>query len=1165
MPFKSGGKTPSWPLLHKPLLVMKLTAFFLLTAILHVCTPALSQRVSISGKNLALEQVFMEIKKQTSLEFFYQSAVLKASHLVTLNVQQMPVAEVLKSCLQGQGLGFSIRGATIIIFKQEEPAQTEQPVIDQAAPADSAVLIRGQVIDTRGLPVELASVVLLRTRAGIQTDRLGYFILKVKSMLTTDSLIISFIGLKDYRILPGSKTDMGLIVMQPADNVLDEAMIKAYGTTSERFRTGDITIVRAADIERTPVLNVVEALAGRAPGLYVRQKGSNPSGVYNIQLRGANVIPPTSAMAFGEAAEILSKPLIVLDGLPLAPDVVNQQGQHIGVDAMTGINGAGGGQDALYWINPLDVESVTVLKDAEATALYGSRAANGVLLITTKKGKPGQNALNITFNTGINAQAHRIKLLSTPQYLAMRHEAWTNTMRAGILVFSGTGASYTPNAQNSYDLQVWDTTRYTDWQQVLLGSAPVYNAGISLSGGEGRTAYRLSAGYNNFASSYPHLPGKPRFREEKGTLSFSVSTRSLNNRLKLTASVIASTVASYQPVMNPDTYIFLAPNAPAVFDATGSFNFADWRPASPFPTFYTAHPLGILGWLYQSNRFNMLLRTSLSYELFRSLVFTIGAGYSRSDGKQLVNLPAAATDPIVTTLGREANFGNSSSVGFNVEPNLRYVARWGRHHLDVLAGTGYQSDKQTGHIVIATGYTSDELMGSPEGASTTSNTTNFLQRKSISALGRISYRYADEFLVDLSARRDGSSSFGPGRRYGNFGSVGLGWIFTRETWLQHIPLLSFGKIRGSYGITGSQGANPYAYLSSFQPARATTFAMSNLMTFTNSGSYQGIPAFTLTRIANPVLGWAQALSLDLGIDLYLLEDQRLKFTVQWYHKRTGNQLVTQPVSFVTGTNEYLFNIPAKVENSGWEALAAYTFPQRPSGVNWYIHLNIATNRNRLLSYPGLENSPVKGFYAIGQSLSWQQLLPAFLDKDKGIYSFLNPLQRGYTTYPVDNYPAFTGGMQAGISWKGLSLSISCTFARQKGFTNIQGASYPGVLPYFAVSNQSLSVIQDKRWQSPADSTIGGALYVEAGSSVSNLDKYWGDASYIAVKNATLTYDLPQAFLRKAGVSNLSFYVRSENLLLLPLSDYKGTNPEQPGLTTQLPLRMVLVGGFNLNL
>ena len=1140
---------------------MKLTAFFLLTAILHVCTPALCQRVSISGKDLALEQIFMEMQKQTGIEFFYQTALLKGSRPVTLNVQQMPINEVLTICLQGQGLGFNIRNGTIIIFKQDDTDKTTQP--DKSVPADTTVLIKGQVVDARGLPVEMASVVLARTHAGTQTNRSGAFILKVKKLQNGDSLIISFIGFKSSQVALGGKTNIGQVVMQPSDNVLDETMIIAYGTTSERFRTGDITTVKAIDIEKMPALNVIEALAGRVPGLYIRQNGGNPGSVYNIHLRGVNVIPPTEAMIKGDALNILSKPLIVIDGFPIAFDIASVTGRNLGVDAITNVTGASGGQDPLYWLNPLDVESMTVLKDAEATALYGSRAANGVIIITTKKGKPGKASLRITANTGVNVQARRMKLLNTQQYLAMRHEAWNNTIRAGLRV----GGSYTPNATNAYDLFVWDTTRNTDWQKVLLGSAPVYNANVELSGGEGRTAYRLATGYNRSKTSYPGIQGKPGFREEKGTLLLSLSTRSQNNRFKLVTEVISSITASLQPSFNPDDKILLAPNAPAVFDAAGNLNFPDWRPTLPVSSVFVGNPLNILATQYRSNRFSVMALTSMSYELVRSLVFTLGAGYSRSEGKQVNTFPGGRMDPLWTPNPyRYATFGNSTGILFNIEPDLRYEIRRGRHHIALLAGASYQVDKQEGQTINTSGYVSDALMGSPAGATNTSYNNNIAQRKSISALGRISYRYADEFLIDLSARRDGSSSFGPGRRYGNFGSVGLGWIFTREAWCKNIPLLTYGKIRGSYGLTGSQSASPYAYLSTFTPAQAGSIVLPfGFGSDNNPGTYQNITAFSLTRIANPTLGWAQAVSLDFGLDLYLLAD-RLKVSAQWYRKRTGDQLVTNPVSRVSGTSAYLANFPATIENRGVEAMVDYTSSQQRSRINWYIHFNIAANRNKLMSYAGQENSLISNYYEVGRPVIWQQLYHSFLDKATGVYRATDANHPTRIDYKVSNYPEFTGGMQMGISWKGLSLSLSVSFARQKGFINIPGAYAPGVLSY-GQSNQSVSAIQNRHWQSAADSAIGGALYASNLSGVEQFpfDVYWGDASYLAVKNATLNYDWPQAALKKAGISGLSFFIRAENLLMLPLSDYKGTNPEQPALITQLPLRMILVSGFTLDL
>lgn len=1130
-------------------------------------TSAISQQVTISGKDLSLGQVLISINQQTGIEFFYPSDLLKATRPVTLHVQQMRVEEVLKLCLAGQGLGFTLQGRTIVIFKDINAVQDP--------PTDNTVTIHGQVVDGRGVPVPMASVVLMRTRTGALTETSGWFTLKIKDPRVEDILTVSFVGLEEQQVQLAGKTNLGQIVLQLADRALDETIIVAYGTTSERFRTGDLTTVKAADIEKSPSLNVVEALAGRVPGLYVRQKTGNPASIFSLQLRGVNVIPPISTTVYSDIMEAMNKPLVVIDGMPAPHDPVyervQQNGiiQQIGIDALSGPVGAGGGQDALYWINPLDIESVTVLKDAAATALYGSRAANGVLILTTRKGKPGKMALNLSLNTGINAQAKRLKLLNTEQYLNMRHEAWNNTMQAGLTVTNSRGIrDAAPNAINSYDLQVWDTTRYTDWQRVLLGSAPVYNAALSLSGGEGRTAYRIGASYNWYKSSYPHLPGKPRFREEKATVSFSLSTRSQNNRLKLNTAVFATATGSWQPNANPDNLILLAPNSPALFAEEGGLNFKDWRVSGPVPNGTIGHPLALLARLYRADRFTALATTTLSYEFLRSLVFTVGAAYARNEGRSSNLSPAAAIDPIAGRFTRAAFFGQGHNNGFNVEPNLRYETRWGRHYIAALAGVSYQSDRQAGTSISASGFLSDEQMGSAGAAASSSADMRMLQRKAVSALARFSYRYADQWLLDLAGRRDGSSSFGPGRRFGNFGSVGVGWIFTQSAWLKKIPLISFGKIRGSYGITGSQSATPYAYLSSFMPATPVNPIYPNAnfnLYYGTDGTYQGVRVLSVSRFPNPSLGWAQAVSAELGIDLYLLDDQ-LKLTAQWYRKRTGDQLVVDSVSAVTGGSISFMNLPAKVENAGVEATIGYTSRAgRQAGMQWNVQLNIAANRNKLQDYPRLAYSPYNGYFTIGEPIFIQPLYASFLDKATGSYRLTDTLNRPAVPYYVNNLPTLTGGLQAGISWKRVSLSLSCTFARQKGFTNVQGTSYPGALNTFAVSNQPLSVIRDRHWQSPADTDLGGALQSAWGNYNAQLAVYWGDASYLACKNAVLSYELPPALLKKAGISQLSFYAKGENLLLIPLSGYQGSNPEQPGLTTQMPLRMIFVSGCTITL
>ncbi|HEY4205486.1 MAG TPA: SusC/RagA family TonB-linked outer membrane protein [Puia sp.] len=1140
---------------------MKWTAYIVLTAVLHVCTPALSQRVSIHASNLSLEQVIVEIRTQTGLEFLYQSSLLEGTHVVNLDVQDMSVEEVLKLCLKGQGLGFTIRRGTVVLFRESDPSRRDRP-----SPTDTIALLIGRVVDPRGLPIASASVLLLRSRAGTQTDRSGAFAFHIKQGIPEDSLLISCISWQERRIAVDDKASLRQIVMAPAGNELDQAMVVAYGTTTDRFRTGAISTVTAADIEKSPTSNVMESLAGRVPGLYVLQNGNNPASPYTIQLRGTNIIPPTQQMVEYNAQALLSKPLIVIDGVPIAQEVINSYGNNAGVDNINSFYGASGGQDELYWLNPLDVESISVLRDADATALYGSRAANGVVIITTKKGRPGKTSLNITANTGINALARRVDLMNQKQYLAMRHEAWNNTIRAGLPVFGSSGSSTTPDADNAYDLLVFDTTRNADWQTILLGSAPVYNAGLELTGGEGRTAYRLSAGYNGWNSPFPGPGGQPPYKEEKGTLALNITSRSDDNRFRMAASLLSAVTSSLQPLYDPSVFAILAPDAPPIFDGAGHLNFAGWRPVDPSPSGFSDLPLNFLAQPYRSNRFTLLGRSSLSYEVLPSLIFTIAAGYSRSEARQTQQYPQAANDPLKEAEPSVTLFGNSSSTGFNFEPNLHYELRRGRHYFSLLAGGSYQADKQQATGIEGMGYSSDELMNSVYAAkSLLPLPDDFVERISLSALGRLSWRYSDEYLADVSIRRDGSSSFGTGRRFGNFGSLGVGWIFTRTGWSKALPWLSFGKVRGSYGITGIQGADPYASVATFAPTPDYGVFLPNYNgLYSGDGSYQGSSTLMLQRRANSTLGWAQAVSVDIGADLYFLPDQRLKFSAQWYHKTIGNQLVSVPVSAVTGALDYIDNWPAKVMNRGVELTLDYASPRKPAGVNWTVAFNLAFNTNRLLSFPLLTISGFKTDFTVGHSITQQQLDRSFLDEKLGVYKFFGSAQQDVSSYNVDDYPSFTGGMQASIAYKRVSLLLSWTFAKQKGFTNLQNTLPPGVMES-ADGNQLRVVTKDRHWQSPADAGLGGGLYATPVGWTSSLDIYWGDASYVAIKNVSFSYALSPQLLKKAGIAGSTFYVRADNLLFLPVSDYKGFDPEQPMTgNTQLTLRRILVGGFTVN-
>lgn len=442
------------PLTAKLWRIMRLTAILIFIACMHAAARGHAQRISISLKDVSLKTVFIELNKQTGYNFLYSDEILAGAKKVTVDVKDATIEEVLKISLKDQPLEFSISNNTIIIKKKAADLQSAA-----ATPVKSDTLppidITGRITNEHGEPMAGASVIIKRTGKGDIANADGNF--KLKNVNSDDVITISFAGYKTESIKVGRISNF-TIVMEVATNDLDKVVVQAYGTTTQRLATGNIGTVTAAEIERQPVMNPILALQGKIPGVIITQTNGYASSTVKIEIRGRSVIDGRTPV----------EPLYIIDGVPLT--VLNLSSANY-ASGSTGFlqngitNGPAGGQSPFFSLNSNDIESITVLKDADATAIYGSRGANGVIIINTKKGKAGKAQLNMNVYQGISNAGGKYRLLNTQQYLQMRREAFKNDQTTYGLIPGVT----IPDDNNAYDLLNWDTTKYTDWQKQLWG------------------------------------------------------------------------------------------------------------------------------------------------------------------------------------------------------------------------------------------------------------------------------------------------------------------------------------------------------------------------------------------------------------------------------------------------------------------------------------------------------------------------------------------------------------------------------------------------------------------------------------------------------------------------------------------------------------------------
>jgi len=1082
--------------LRKVWLVMRITTLLILVTALHVSARTDAQKITLSSDNITIARLFQHLNKVTGYSFLLKDGIVNPDQQISVHVRDASLEEVLKGVLGPLSLNYEIDDKIVFIvpaIKAGPPAPLPQP--------PSGIDVHGRIIDSTGAPLAGASVVVAGMQKGTMSSLKGEF--QLKSVPENARLIISYAGYSPVEVTITNTTSFPLIVLlRPAHNALDETIVQAYGTTTKRLITGSISVVRSEQLTRQPVTNVVAALEGIVPGLQITQQTGVPGGNFSIQLRGQNSLAQSS------------NPLYVVDGIPY-PSTTLTQAQF---NSAMGYNGA----SPLDGINLADIESISVLKDAAATSIYGARGANGVVLITMKKGKRGATKVDVNAYSGWGKDARRIDLLNTPQYLALRHEAFRN-------------GGMTPNTSSAPDLLVWDTTKYTDWQRYMVGGTAHYNdVQASVSGGSGNTGFLLGGGYHEEGTVFPGDA-----KDRKGSVHFNMNHSSANGRFRAMLTGSFTHDAINLPPVDLTGQTTLAPDQPALLNTDGSLS---WPPGGFNPLSYLKQP-------YHSATDNLVSNASLGYTIIPSLQARIDMGYTDLKSTETQVQPLSSLNPAnLATSSSTANFGNSEFKVWNIEPQLTYSLHDEHNSLSVLVGSTIQSSFSTGMLITATGFVNDALLTDMQAAKslTIINNTNARTRDN-SLFGRITFNREEKYLLELTARRDGSSRFGPGRQWGNFGAAGLGWVFTKESFLEKpLRFLNFGKLRASYGTVGNAPGSDYNYLSLWN---VTAYP------------YDTLPDLYPVNLFNADYAWEVTHKLELGADLEFLAG-RIGLTVDYYRNRSSNQLVSYNLPTLTGFTGITANLPATVLNYGWE-LALQTVNVKSRSFRWTTHLTLSAPRNKLTAFPNLATSSYANTYVIGQpSYITRQYHYVGVDPQTGAYQYQTKSGASSSpSYSTDHYsiydprPRYWGGMENELSYKGLSLSFLFTYAKQKG-QNTDPAGIPGYSP----GNLPTSYLD--RWQKPGD--ISSHQKVTTGYDVLlpyfNLgasDYYVRDASFIRLKNLALSYQLPAKTLSGAHITGSRIYLQCQNLLTI--TKFPGLDPETQGSAILPPLRVITFG------
>ena len=1081
--------------------------------------------VTLSAKRITYGEVFDQVLKQTGTTVWFTEDIGKRV-AKDVSFKNTPVQEAMNKILP-KDLEWVFRGKDVVVKKK---GGSESGVVGASnnfpgnagvsgSGSEELVDVTGKVIDEEGNPIPGATVLVKNSQTGTATTISGDFLIKEVSVDGT--LLISNLSFISREVPVRKRHSIGIIQLTKDVRQLDETVVLAYTKTTGRFLTGNVSKLRSKDIVNSPVNNPILAAAGRLPGITINQSSGFAGSGVEINIQGIN------SMQRGIA------PFIVVDGVPYAQTLLPNFSNVAGTSGR-GSEGPVTG-NPLSFINPQDIESIEILKDADATAIYGSRAANGAILITTKRGNIGKMKASVNFQTGFGQVARRLSLLNTEEYLSVRHEAKNN--------------DGTPLYPTDYDLNgTWDTTRSIDWQRQLIGNKAKYtDVQMNLSGGNPNVQYLVGGNFHKETTVFP-----TDLADIKSSVRFNLDAKSNDKRFWLSLS--SSYLNDRNKLPRTDltfSAMTLAPVYPDLLTKDGDLNWElDDAGAATI-----SNPLALLFRYNLSRTDNLIGNLNLGYDLTHGFALKANVGYNRLRTDEVSTEPGKIWPPQTNaTAPRSSQFGFNDIQSWIIEPQLTYIKSTAVGTVNVLAGGSFQQSKTGRKEIQASGFSNDEVLENISAATALKSGLSIItQYRYAAAFFSVNVNKDNKYIANITARRDGSSRFGSANRYHTFGAAALAWIFSSENFIEErLPILSFGKVKLSYGTTGNDQIGDYNYLSVYE--------------YNNSDiPYRGGTSLTINRLNNPALQWEETKKLSLGMDLGFFSD-RIMINGNYYRNRSSNMLMPGSIPATAGPmNSLTENVPAVIENNGIELLITST-NYKDRDFIWTSSLNFTRNQNQVKSYGDDANSTYSYRLEINQPVDFIRTYKAKgVNPETGKYEFYDKEGKA-TSDPEsdpDNYnvfinpsPKFYGGLTNTLSFHGFHLEFLFSFVKRMG-KNVPTTVPPGFERY----NQSKSVLD--RWQRPGDVKSNQRYFSSDFSYYGpyfyqiQSDAYWQDASYVRLKNASLSYDLPKSWLNKAGFQSCRLYVLAQNLITI--TGFDGLDPESFSNFSLPPLRVITFG------
>ncbi|MDR8389911.1 TonB-dependent receptor [Aliifodinibius sp. S!AR15-10] len=1081
-----------------------------------------------------LEKALQDIADQAELELSYSEQLIPLDKKVNVRPSTVTVKQALWNVLRGTSLRFGVSASGQLFFFErlkEKPTNQLETVSGTVTEAASGEALPG------------VNVVIKGTTTGASTDTDGSYSMNVKSL--QDTLLFSFIGYQTMEVPINGRT---VIDVQLTSQAImgEEMVVVAYGTQRKNDITGSISRVSSEKIQQVqeqPITNFIEGLSGQVAGVHVQETGHAPGeGGIMVRIRG------TGSISAGNS------PLYVVDGFPLEDE------------------------GDVNMINPNNIESIEVLKDASATAIYGSRGNNGVVLITTRKGHSGDTKIEISAYTGIQQVERRPEMLNTQEYVEWFKDAHNNAwIQAG-------GEADDPNSERTETYYMIpeefndpSTLPNTNWGDEIFRTVPIQNYQAQISGGTETSRYLVSGSYTDQQGIVIGTDHKKM--NIRTNVSGTVADR-LEMGLNMTASYSKSNQVEngkYGPVELSLVVPPIYPSWDADEDWYGSpLTTSLWDGDDPSPVESALEIDDV------TKNYRTLWQGYVDWELTQHLNFktSLGGFFSQNRNSfyqpSFVNVDSnPAPNPV------EAESSTSSSANWLWENTLSYNQQFNKHSIDAVAGVTYQAQRSEFNGLEATNFPNDQVHTLNAGQ-VTDGYSSVSEFSLMSYLARVNYTYDSRYLLTTTIRADGSSRFGDNNKWGFFPSISVGWRLSEEGFIQDIESISELKIRSSFGYTGNNAIPNYGSIGT----------LSTVNSVFGSGSGSVITGVSPQTISNPNLSWEKARQYDIGLEVGLFED-RIFFEADYYNTITNDLLLFVPIPTITGYNSQLQNI-GEVENKGLE----FDLNTRniQGNFNWQTNLNISFNKNTVLS-TGPNNQPIfasspnvpNGFVTmVGEPIAnyyGYDFIGVFqTQEDLENYPHLStdglgdPIIRdvngdgvintGDRTIIGNNQPDFTFGINNNFEYNNFDLSVQMTgsyggevFTTSSRFTKW----------YHGDRNARKNAVN--RYRSPEEP--GDGHYFIANRLYEGLQKepssYWvQDGSYLRVRNITLGYNFSQ-------ISNLPFqsgriYLSVRNAYTF--TNYFGFDPEVStagtGLTrggdyTGYPPARVFTLGFNISI